>query len=227
MTRDGGSRDDAGEEIAASSIGEPASVRLDAFLNELRSLAGGAPPVPSPELEAMLDGAADPVIPQRRRRRHGKTIAGAVIMGSIGAGLSGAAAAQERPPGPAHHAHARVVPEAAPAQDDPLGGPSRKPARSVPEPPRHQPAPGRAVPRIMPAQPITPTKPSHPTKPQQSTPQPTHASGPEPSEDREPGSGDAEHGQDSGHDAPAHEHVIEPGESTPPGSDSPSEHTGT
>jgi hypothetical protein len=214
MTRDGGNCDDAGEGIAASSIGEPDSGRLDVFLNDLRSLAAGAPPAPTEELEALLDGGAQPAVPARRpRRRHRKTIAGAVIMGSIGAGLSGAAAAQERPPGPAPHLHARFVPESAPAQDDPLGGPARTRAPSRPEPqlPTLDPAP--AVPRV------TQTNPTTPAKPRRTNPQPTHTSSRAPSEDREPGSSDAGHGQPSEHETPEHEHGVEPGEPTPPASD--------
>jgi hypothetical protein len=216
MTRDGGYRDDAGEEIAASSIGEPASGRLDAFLNELRSLAAGAPPAPSNELEAMLEGGAEPQAPTRRPRRHRKTIAGAVIMGSIGAGLSGAAAAEERPPGPAPHVHAHLVPEAAPAHDDPLGGPARTRVPSLPEPQPSKLEPAPAVPRVAP----TP-----PAKPQRTNSPPADASSPVPSEDRERDSHDAEHGQPSEPETPEHEHGTESDEPTPPASDRPSERT--
>ena len=178
MTRDERSRDDAGDEIAASSVGVPGSARLDAFLNDLRALAAGAPPAPSAELEAMLDGVAPLAMPAPRARRHRKTIAGAVIMGSIGAGLSGAAAAQDRPASPVRDVRAHVVPDSAPAQGDPVG----VGAPRLPEPLRPRLDPGRPA--------VAPT-----------TPPPTHASDPAPSgEDRERSSDDAVPSQDAERD---------------------------
>lgn len=220
MTRDGDNGDDAGDKIAASTIGQPESGRLDAFLHDLRSLAAGTPPVPSAELDAMLDGGADPVKPQRRPHRHRRTIAGAVIMGSLGAGLSGAAAAKDAPPEPARHVHAHFVPESAPEQAGPLGGPTHTRALRLPEPQPKPPKVDAAAPAMPQIIPTPPTTPSTPSTPNRTTPQ---SRVPAPSEDREPGSSDAEHDQDSEHENQEHDRGTEPHEQTPSGSDKPSD----
>ncbi|MDQ2751374.1 MAG: hypothetical protein M3Y44_17875 [Actinomycetota bacterium] len=152
MRRDERSREKAGDRIAASSIGVPDSDRLEAFLDDLRSLAGGAPPAPSAELEAILGGGVSPVGRALRPRRHRNTIAGALIMGSIGAGLSGAAAAEDRPASPAPHVQVHVVPGSAPDQRHPVGG--RVP--SLPEPRRPRLDPVRAARQVAPT-PAAPT----------------------------------------------------------------------
>jgi hypothetical protein len=197
MTGDERSRDGAGDWIAASSVGALDSGRLDTLLNDLRSLAAGPPPVPSAELDAMLDGAVPPVIPAHRRRRHGRTIAGALIMGSIGAGLSGAAAAAERPATPVHHVHSHVVPDTAPTRGEPVAEPARAPqSRESPRP------------KLVPARPV----------PHVATPTPT----PPPSRTDEPGTGDrdTEHdGTPHPGDGSEHEHEHEHDEGTPGGSD--------
>lgn len=201
-TRDELSRDDAGDRVTASSIGGPRSSRLDTLLNDLRSLAAGPSPAPSAELHAMLDGAAPPVIPAAPRpRRHGKTIAGALIMGSIGAGLSGAAAARERPAGPVHRIHSHVVPETTPTQGEPVGAPAQAP--QLPEPRRPRLIPARPVPHVA-----TPT--SAPTLAPRPTPRPTPSRTGDPDtndqvteHDHTPGPGDGtDHEREHEHETP-------------------------
>jgi type IV secretory pathway VirB10-like protein len=136
--------------------GSPA---LASLLEELRALARGPAPAPSGQLEAIFAGDLGPAVPQRRIRRHRKSIAGAVVVGSIGAGLSGVAAAAAD--NHALRAAPVVTSSVAPALTEhapaPRPGPSSLPATVKPRPTRTSPVVAAAPPRVP--------KPAHPTRP--------------------------------------------------------------
>ncbi|MBD8870008.1 hypothetical protein [Nocardioides donggukensis] len=93
---------------------------LTRFLDELRDLPGQLPPpVPSPELRALLDEGLPPQRPGRRGRKASASVAGVVLLGV--AGTTWAAAADVLP-APVRELVHRVVGGDPPAEEPPAPG---------------------------------------------------------------------------------------------------------
>ncbi len=119
------------------------SASLENLLGELRALGCGPAPVPSVQLEALLAGAPGSAPTQPRTRRHRKAIAGVIVVGSVGAGLSGvaAAAADNRTPRAEPVVSSSVAPAPAVRAPAAAPGPSSLPKAVRPRPSRSLPRP--------------------------------------------------------------------------------------
>jgi hypothetical protein len=138
------------------------SASLENLLVELRALAYGPVPAPSAQLEAFLAGDAGAAPAPRRFRWRRKAIAGAIVLGSTGAGLSGvAAAADNRAPRAAPVVASSVAPAPAVRAPAPRQGPSSVPTAVRPRPARSSTAVG-AVPHSAP-KPVHVNRPAVPT----------------------------------------------------------------
>jgi hypothetical protein len=140
------------------------SAALENLLVELRALAYGPVPAPSAQLEAFLAGDPGAAPAPRRFRWRRKAVAGAIVLGSTGAGLTGgAAAADNRVP----RAAPVVAPSVAPAPAVRAPAPrqtSSVPTAVRPRPARSSPTVG-AVPHSAPTpvhvnRPVVPTGPT-------------------------------------------------------------------